>query len=62
MIDLFGELTGIAAVILCVWTAALLIMSLQLRHVARQLDSERRSLRTWRRLSSLHDKQKDKWN
>jgi len=62
MTEFFGELSGVAAVILCVWTVALLILSLQLRHVARELEAERRAIRTWRRLSSLEHKQKDKWN
>jgi len=62
MTDLFDELTGLAAVILCVWTAVLLLYSLQLRRVARLLAQERHELREWRRISALHDRQKDKWN
>ena len=58
---LFDHLCGIATVILCVWSAALVWASWQIGCIIRKLAEERRELRRWKRLQVIYDKQRQGW-
>jgi hypothetical protein len=52
---------GVAALILCLWSVALLWASWRIRAMIRSLAAERRELRRWKRLRDLHRRQNGKW-
>ena len=58
---LFDHLCGIATVILCVWSAALVWATWQIGCMARSIINERRELRRWKRLHALHEQQRRGW-
>ena len=60
--SLFDHLCGIIAVILFVWSAALVWASWQVGHLLRILSEERRELRRWKRLQGIYDKQREPWS
>jgi hypothetical protein len=55
------HLAGITAVILCVWSAALIWASWRIGRMTRALARERREVRRWVRLKSVYDSQRSKW-
>ena len=55
-------MTGAAAIVLLVWTLVLLVQTVRLWRLARELDAQRTELRRWKRLSGLREREKDKWN
>jgi len=59
--SLFDHLCGLVAVILFIWSAALVWASLQVAHMLRVLAEERRELRRWKRLQGIYDKQRQGW-
>jgi hypothetical protein len=57
----FDELQGIAAVILFIWSVALVWASWQLHRVAKALDAQERELRRSERLHTLAQRQNVQW-
>ena len=60
--SIFEHLAGITAVILFVWSAALLWATWRLVRALRTLAGEQRELRRWRRLRALGERQRQPWN
>jgi hypothetical protein len=58
----FGQLGGLCALILFVWSAVNIWASWSLSRIMRSLTEERRELRRWKRLSILRDRQQRDWN
>ena len=58
MID---HLAGTVALILFVWSLALVWATWQIRCMLRTLAEERRELRRWKRLQGIYDKQRQAW-
>jgi len=56
-----AHLAGIVAVILFIWSAALVWASWQVGHLFRLLAEERRELRRWQRLHALAQRQNVQW-
>lgn len=56
------HLAGVVAVILLIWSAALLWASWQIAHMTRQLARERREIKRWIRLKTVYDSQRSKWH
>jgi hypothetical protein len=59
--SLFDHVCGVTAVILFIWSAALVWASWQIGCIIRGLAEERRELRRWKRLQSIYDKQRQGW-
>ena len=60
--SIFDHLAGVTAVILFLWSAALLWATWQVRRALARLANERRELHRWRRLSRIYAKQREPWN
>jgi len=58
---IFDHLTGIVAVILFIWSTALVWATWQIRCMLRTLAEERKELRRWKRLQGIYDKQREGW-
>jgi hypothetical protein len=58
----FGQLGGLCALVLFIWSAVNIWASWYLGKVIRSLAEERRELRRWKRLSILRDRQERDWN
>jgi hypothetical protein len=54
-------LAEITALILSIWSAALLWASWQIGRAIAQLARERREIKRWVRLKSVYDEQRSKW-
>jgi hypothetical protein len=57
----FDHVCGVTAVILFIWSAALVWASWQIGCIIRKLVEERRELRRWKRLQELGVKQRQPW-
>jgi hypothetical protein len=52
---------GIVAMILFIWSVALVWATWQLHRLAKELDAEERELRRWKRLHALAQRQNVRW-
>jgi len=59
--SIFDHLCGIVAVILFIWSVALLWASWQVNRMLRILLEERKELRRWKRLQGIYNSQRAKW-
>ena len=57
----FDDMIGIAAVILFIWSVALVWATWQLQRLAKELDTERQAVRRWKRLHALARAQNVQW-